>query len=197
MPINFEPDLSWVDVKDPANPPEGAKLIGADNALLRYERTLGEAAVSVAALEGAPYPVRVDQSLGTQIFVANDDGTETRIFADTGWRDVTAELLNGWTAFQMLIRREMNTATLRCVSLNGAQATGPQFLPMMQGFYRTPAGGAYELPLVDTVSQTMGIISLGGNGGTFAAHNVTAASSSVTWFCDFDPWPNSLLGVPA
>lgn len=53
---------------------------------------------------------------------------------DTGWRDITGSLRNGWTATYVHIRRIRERVIMRHNGLDGSNATGNQFIALATGF---------------------------------------------------------------
>lgn len=53
---------------------------------------------------------------------------------DTGWRDITGSLRNGWTATYVHIRRIRERVIMRHNGLDGTAATSNQFIALATGF---------------------------------------------------------------
>ena len=60
--------------------------------------------------------------------------TGTSEVGDTGWVDVRAGILNGWTATELKIRRQGNTTRVRFKNLNNSAATSQYFYSLPNGY---------------------------------------------------------------
>ena len=65
---------------------------------------------------------------------------------DTGWVDIQSEILNGWTASAMMVRRRGNTTRVRFTNLNSSAATSNYFVRIPAG-YMEPGGANFFFPL--------------------------------------------------
>ena len=96
-----------------------------------------------------------------------------RITRDTGWRDLSGALVNGWTidaGGYLAIRREADKTKLAVMRLNGAAATSPVFV----------AFGAE--PGIST-NFRMALAGLGTPGtATSPIHRVSSTSESVYFY---------------
>lgn len=123
------------------------------------------------------------------------DGDNDRgqlVYGDTGWRDVSASIVNSWTTTGLLLRRVGNTVYCAAGSISGTAATANKFLGLPAGF---------------TWDKFTAIV-VAGDGGTttFAAINIDNTSSLSTasraaslyfmlsWPTD-DAWPTVLPGT--
>lgn len=110
---------------------------------------------------------------------------------DTGWRDITSLLSNGWASSRVLIRRQGNWTVLRITGLNPATATGSYFLTGL------PAGwliGNENIAI--TASSTMPAWVMG-NGSSVSLPTTTPAftiQATATQYVDL-PFPTSMPGT--
>ena len=118
-------------------------------------------------------------------------------YGDTGWRNVTGLLMNGWTADQVLVRRQNNTVTLSAFNLSSTEATSGMFISLPGAFHTpktfvmidTPAG---TRPAFWNLSSSLTV----SDYSNFAVS--TYASTQTVWQVESDrAWPTSLPGTPA
>lgn len=113
---------------------------------------------------------------------------------DTGWRDLTASLINGWTATSVRVRRDGPLGVIRVQGLNGAAATSSYFANIPAGFF----AGSQNIPiLIGTTNAAVWVI--GGGTGISLPTN-TAVSSTVSTASQYVgdlAWPATLPGTPA
>lgn len=128
--------------------------------------------------------LRVDTSVGTRVFLGN-----TMIYGDTGWRDVTGMLVNGWTARYVHIRRIADMAYINVTAMVGGSL--PDFLPVIEGFYRYPSGSTSQTALPGGTTFTVG-----GNTGGFYSTTGTGLQYFNAWWPTYQTWPSSLPGIP-
>lgn len=143
--------------------------------------------------------IRVDDSVGTRVFV----GT-TMIYGDTGWRNVSAGLVNGWTG-QVWIRRRGHNVTLLALGVGGGS---PSNMLTLQSGFRSPVSGFsgfnYGSPyaMADASSPTNvlgGYLLVASSGSLLRGHlesGVTNIQGDAGWTTN-DSWPTSLPGTPA
>ena len=109
--------------------------------------------------------------------------------ADTGWRDVSAGLLNSWTG-QLMMRRVGAEVHLRLYALSGASATNDVF-------YAAPAGFRFDsiavFPWGNAGAKNL-VVRNTGNVDSSARDAVLYAYVS---YLSTDTWPSSLPGVAA
>lgn len=123
--------------------------------------------------------------------------------ADTGWRDVTAGCINGWSVGSLLLRRIGSTVFARFINLKGASSFA-QCYSMPSGF---AADGAFSgilresyltgkavMANVDTSSllTNQGLI-IDGTAWT-SGHGL---AGSLSWSVSPSTWPSSLPGTAA
>lgn len=118
-------------------------------------------------------------------------------YGDTGWRNVTSLLSNGWTAEQVLLRRQNSTVILSALNLSATNATSGMFISLPGAFHTpktfvmmvTPTGSR---PAFWNLSRGL-TVSDYSNFGTS-----TYASTQTTWQVESDrAWPTTLPGTPA
>ena len=112
-------------------------------------------------------------------------------YGDTGWRAVGANLINGWTATHLRVRRVGETVSWSGYNINGTAATSDTFINLPSGFEAVFSVG---LPVINY-------------GGTYYTANMvagTAARASITTGTVFQvtymtasAWPSSLPGSVA
>ena len=136
--------------------------------------------------------LRVDNSVGTRVFVG-----DVMIHGDTGWRDVTSLLRNGWTADTFLMRRVGHTVETRATGLSGESATDFTFFVPPEGF--TPGAGSLRISASNSsfaVSADRVNIGVSGATGQVWRTNMSATSValSATYLTD-NSWPSPLPGT--
>ncbi|WP_440102367.1 hypothetical protein [Glutamicibacter mishrai] len=125
----------------------------------------------------------------------NDVNAEVnRLARDTGRRNVTSLLINGWTASAVEIQRQNDRAYLRITGLNGSAATSSRFMDMPAGFQPPLILETY--PQRDSSGTIKQGITLSLSGGfTMPSGTVhgTASAREISWACTAG-WPASLPG---
>jgi hypothetical protein len=128
-------------------------------------------------------------------------------YGDTGFRDLSSLLINGWTATAVVAKRVNDNVEMRITNLNGVAATADNILLLPLGWRPTnptpPNGQAYYLPTVDaggTADNDHGFDVHGGGTGflriRYASPGTRANTNLWTnlYFPAGDiPWPTSLL----
>lgn len=117
---------------------------------------------------------------------------------DTGWRNITSLLTNGWTATAIHIRRIDEWVYWEFRSLSGSAATTASVMPMtsLTGF--RSYGGTNETPLIRGVGGVNGYLRISGTsigadiGFAFPSNTVHSHSYPTT-----DTWPVTLPGIAA
>lgn len=142
---------------------------------------------------------RTDQTAGRAIYQWDDlNNREQLIYGDTGWRDLTPLLANGWTAQWMRIRRVNNTATLQFLNVGGADATTDTIFTLPIGFQPSTGGYHLGLPFADSAPNNLSYIRIGGINFMLikgrAAPYSTSVMSTVSWDV-YEPWPTTLPGT--
>ncbi|AZF98466.1 hypothetical protein SEA_BEETHOVEN_2 [Arthrobacter phage Beethoven] len=139
----------------------------------------------------------IDQQGGRAITIWNELNNQSQLFfGDTGWRDISSMLVNGWTASSLYLRRYGDRVTLKAFNLDGAAAAGnPTMFTVPLGF-RTPHGSSY-FPVYTTATNVSTM--LVSNGGTFSAPGgVTrygASAYTEVSYSTIDSWPSVLPGA--
>lgn len=185
----------------------------------------GEAAVSAATLagritgggreiaytsDGKPYflppasytevDLRVDTAIGTRVML----GT-TMIHGDTGWRNVVADLINGWAGGSVRMRRVGDVVHMRIPALGFtmAGATADVFYKPPAGFFPSTGANYGNLGFALVSLSAAGTdsivpVSRDFNAGVSMRRVATGhfTSMNVTWHTS-DPWPASLPGIPS
>lgn len=159
--------------------------------------TTGEAELDVGGGLRARIPLgkqryTVDESAGRVVKVWDYlNARDQVIYGDTGWRDVSALLINGWTG-SVHIRRCGLTIWLRVQNLSGAGASGSPFMAAITGF-----GAGFAGYMAGASSTTL--LPLEINGSLQFALPTTTVTSAVRWalfsFPTTSPWPTSLPGT--
>lgn len=143
---------------------------------------------------------RVDETAGRAIYHWDDlNNRDQLIFGDTGWRNITASLGNGWTATSVLLARRGRTVSLRFRALDGSLATNAAlltgalpagYLPYLdEGMMLRPVDNG--LPLYGTVNS-IGTVSITNPG---VARTVTPTQQQGIDFTTNDAWPTTSPGT--
>jgi hypothetical protein len=117
------------------------------------------------------------------------------VYGDTGWRDVTASLIGGWTGTGFLIRRLGNTVHVLAKAMSGAAATTPAIYLLPTGFrsadpvhsFFAQYGLAPQWPFYTIASN--GTVA---SGGTYTA---VGNGFGVLTFVTNDAWPATNPGT--
>ncbi|ALY08997.1 hypothetical protein GORDON_22 [Arthrobacter phage Gordon] len=138
---------------------------------------------------------RVDVTAGRAIYQWNDNTmNEQLIYSDTGWRTLTAEVLNGWTAVAILVRRVGAMVFLRLYQVNGTAQTANTIVTLPAGF----RSGVFQYEPCYTESSQLSTILVESTGNIKAAgSNIKygmAAYAEVKWSTT-DVWPTTLPGT--
>ncbi|UTN91586.1 hypothetical protein QCN38_gp23 [Arthrobacter phage Trustiboi] len=138
---------------------------------------------------------RVDQTAGRVIYQWDDlNLREQIVYGDTGWRNITADVLNGWTATAILIRRVGAQVFMRLYQVNGAAQTAQTFATLTAGF----RSGVFQYEICYTEGVNMSTILIESTGnikatGTNTKYG-TVAYSEVKWSTT-ETWPTTLPGT--
>jgi hypothetical protein len=161
----------------------------------------GNTSVQVPAISGANQAAQVtayDAALG-QLAIG---GIE---MGDTGWRDVSGELLNGWAASSVLLRRVGSTCTMVLQGLDPALQTNTVFYTFSTGFRVRPLDDTqgrnrawFPIATQTTADTPDAWVHVTGSNGA----NVETAEVSSSMFGQFswstgDDWPVALPGIEA
>lgn len=141
--------------------------------------------------------MRIDNTVGKRVFIT--DGTsEHLISADTDWRDITGDVVNGWTATKLQLRRVDNMVLLRAKGLDGTAVDGStngknyEAVRLPSGF---SSGGSYF----------SFALSFNEGGQAFANAHLNLGEGKVygsprdaqLFWVTTDNWPSALPGTPA
>lgn len=144
------------------------------------------------------HPVRVSTTAGTAVYVTGPDGVERLVSYDSGWRDLSSILTNGWTG-TVLIRRTTQHVHWTIENLEGTNATSSQILPSFTGFNPSRTSTvrvSYALrPTSPSQPPSWLEVTRGGQLHT-SLGVVQAAGAKITEDAD-DTLPTSLPGTPA
>ena len=118
-----------------------------------------------------------------------------RLARDTGRRDVTSLLINGWSATAVEIQRQNDRCYLRITGLNGSAATSSRFMDMPSGFQ--PYAVTETYPQRDSTGAFKQGVTLSLSGGftmpTSTAHG-TGSQREISWATNA-AWPSTLPGA--
>lgn len=131
---------------------------------------------------------RVDQTAGRAIYQWDDvNNREQLIYGDTGWRDISSLMINGWTG-TLFIRRSNQTVTLYGM-LNGTSRTSDHFIATasISGFKprpNTPFGTAQNVSN-DTIkvlnNDATDLFITSGAATTYTLYATYLVGDTVTW----------------
>ena len=138
---------------------------------------------------------RVDQTAGRVIYLYDDvNNREQLTYGDTGWRNITMDLSNGWTANTVTIRRFGATVFLRMYQVNGTAQTTNTIITLPSGF----RSGVFQYEPVYTESSQLSTVLVESTGNIKAAGSNTkygtAAYAEIRW-STIEPWPTTLPGT--
>lgn len=147
---------------------------------------------------GQGMTVRVDTTVGTRVLLDHPGGT-TMLYGNTGWRDISGLLINGWTG-NAWIRRDTNLVTLRVHALSPATATGTTFLAPITGFGWSTISTRGPRPVFHTTDSPASLYRFASSGLGFQIQQSVPVNLSLfgdtSWHSN-DPWPATLPGLPA
>ncbi|MEX8058566.1 hypothetical protein [Microbacterium sp. 16-032] len=141
---------------------------------------------------------RWDQTAGRAAYEYNPEAdAEQLIYGDTGWRNITTSVVNGWNANNLSIRRVGHRATLVAEGLTGAAATAQLAIALPSGFSGSglpisPRGLFHSATYPSAVYRAFigGVLELQFPGWTTAMPTVFG---EMSWYTS-DAWPTSLPG---
>ena len=117
--------------------------------------------------------------------------TGTVEVGDTGWVDVRASILNGWTATELKIRRQGDTTRVRFKGLNNSAATSQYFFKLPDGY-----GGNNKYYITVAIRETVRTMWISERALSFPL-NFDPYTSIVTELVipvEGDAWPATLGG---
>ena len=144
--------------------------------------------------------IRVDDSVGTRVFVGN-----VMVHGDTGWRDVSSIKMEGWEG-QIWLRRSGSRVTILLMDLERTTSGASNMAYLPSGF-RSPIfgvsgfnyGSPYPLANAETPTALLGGHMYVAGGGSIARVSfepeVTSVQGDASWDTN-DNWPSSLPGTP-
>lgn len=124
-----------------------------------------------------------------------------RAVEGTGWRAITSQLQNGWTAGSVRIRRRGDTVELKTAGLNGTNATADTFLnttatPDLQAFMTIVGQGAEVGYRRSTSSDTTVGVFVGNTAMSSPARVKTSDNyQTARWDVGDRAWPTTLPGT--
>ena len=149
--------------------------------------------VSASTPVGATYTSTDGAGVGAFVWRKRPDGSWVVIDGDTGWRDVRAEFLPSITSGRLLIRRIGPAVHLQVE----VPALGHTEVALPNGF-RSDTSVRVARPLMRATSLVGYVDPIGARLLIRADHASAIAENrgGATWTTT-DPWPSTLLGVPA
>lgn len=196
----------YVNVENADAPPAGAKHIDAEY-LNGVEDYLAAQDTANAKFDAK---VRVDTTVGKRVFVKDAAGVEHLVSADTGWRNMAANMNPNFvtgSASKVFVKREGITVSWLVRVYPGAGVVGlsrralTDFIPVPVGFRQTPdlygSVGTGTVSSFDPISFNnragSGAMSISGSTGNWATGDITTGVFSYT---TTEPWPTTLPGTP-
>lgn len=117
---------------------------------------------------------------------------------DTGWRNVTSLLANGWTATAVYVRRIDEWVFWEFRTLDGSAATTAAVMPMTAFVGFRGFGGTNETPLWRGVGGVNGYLRFSGTSlGAEIGFRFPASTVHSHAYPTADTWPTVLPGIPA
>ena len=145
--------------------------------------------MKLTKIETSP-PIRIDTTVGTRVFTG-----DTMIYGDTGWRDITENLMYAASpGARILIRRDNNLVT---VSADVFQLT--EEVPAYGGFLSIPEGFRTERTFRQSGAYEAGAIYTS-TGGLYISTRSVMTPGSRRFYIQYAAntnWPTSLPGTPA
>lgn len=142
---------------------------------------------------------RVSEAAGRAIYAWDaTNHREQMIYGDTGWRDVSSLLVNGWKGI-VHMRRTLHDVKLQIVSLSAAEATSGTFMVAPTGFQLglTSLGNVRGFVFSNTNPITMRSVNISGSATVSVTQYTTAdvqLLGSFEW-STHQPWPTVLPGT--
>jgi hypothetical protein len=119
---------------------------------------------------------------------------------DTGQRDITASVINGWTATKVFVRRVNNEVYLQVEGLNAAAMTNTIFTALSAGF-RGYSNSYVSRMMLHTGAGPVAAwrVNIEASGGVYVGNSTTATPVlyGLAPFPTLDDWPSSLPGTAA
>lgn len=148
-----------------------------------------------------PLPTTVNAAPNGHFALHQDVNLEVnRLAIGTGWRVLTAELQNGWTATSVRMRRRGDTVELKVAGLDGTASTAstflstaatPDLLPFLPG-----SGSPVEFHLWRSAGSDTTVGCTATNTSITGQNlKATASYQTVRWDVGTRDWPTTLPGT--
>lgn len=138
---------------------------------------------------------RTDKTAGIAIYGWDEVAQrEQLVYGDTGWRQMSGFMENGWTASSLLLRRIGRQVIIRGYYLNPAAATSDTFVLLPAGFRRGVVSIALPIQAGPTVAS---FIALAATAAT-TPRTAGIVGSSIGWEVQYEvdeAWPTTLPGT--
>lgn len=131
--------------------------------------------------------IKRDDSVGTRVFIG-----DVMIHGDTGWRNISSSLLNGWSG-GAFVRRIGNVVYIRCAYLDAVSATSLIALSLPSGFR-----GPETHPIPANIHNQKWLFCRVLTADLQIERNIDASTKRelAGSFPTIDPWPTTLPGTP-
>ncbi|KAB1647459.1 hypothetical protein F8O06_02665 [Pseudoclavibacter sp. CFCC 14310] len=170
----------------------GGTVVQAGTGLTTSGAGTAASPLTLGTLNGAS--LRRDTTVGERV-IATIGGVDTMLYGDTGWRDITGLLVNGWVATTLRVRRLGSVVAWFIVGLSSANATNDIAITPLGGGWRPPGNTMFP------VARSTGVTYIGLNGNSalfgWARFNSGASYEMQLQSVTSDAWPTSLPGTPA
>src|SRR5690606_1870739 len=118
---------------------------------------------------------------------------------DTGRRNVTSYLINGWTASEVTVQRVRDRVYFRFQGLNGTSATSTRMMDFSgsgigTGFSPPSASESPALRTGSTYDMRLTVSLTGGISGPTGYNLGTSSAREFSWPCEAS-WPSPLPGT--
>lgn len=164
-----------------------------NGAMVQFQRNL---AGGIWSAWRAYTSTRVESVAGTAVYQWDElRARDQIIYLDTGWRDITSLILNGWTASTLRIQRFGNTVTVMGRVLNGVAATSAKLLSVNLSGFRPSDTSAVHTGFVPDAAEAPKAYRVGADIEipSFATYS-NARWAKFEWVTD-DVAPTSLPGT--
>lgn len=120
------------------------------------------------------------------------------VMGDTGWRNITSKIINGWTVNSLYVRRCNNNVHLAIYQLTGSASTATTFVSLPAGFISNSPNTSFPVKIGGSVTFIAGTSS-----GNLTCSNTTwtiqignDAFTEVIWAASAQTgWPTALPGT--
>lgn len=143
---------------------------------------------------------RISTTAGKAIYLAQTGSpTEHLVHGDTGWRDISSLLINGYTG-TIRIRRTQYDVKLQIVSMSAASATSGAFLVAPSGFGlgNSSIGNVRGFVFDNDTPITMRGVNISGASGSISITQYSATDTSLLGSFEWstnEVWPTALPGT--